>query len=175
MNGEHAIFKFKDKKWGSEVDEEYGNYDYLMGADLDFGNPEVVEECKKWGEWYLEMTKVDGFRLDAVKHIPAYFYKDWITYLRQQTKNPLFVVGEYWTAEVDKLHRYLTEIEGEISLFDVPLHYNLYEASKNENYDLRNLLNKTLVQENSMKAVTFVDNHDTQPRPSIRKLYFKLV
>lgn len=175
MNGEHAIFKFKDKKWGSEVDEEYGNYDYLMGADLDFGNPEVVEECKKWGEWYLETTKVDGFRLDAVKHIPAYFYKDWITYLREQTKKPLFAVGEYWTAEVDKLHRYLTEIEGEVSLFDVPLHYNLYEASKNENYDLRNLLNKTLVQENSMKAVTFVDNHDTQPRPSIRKLYFKLV
>ena len=39
----------------------------------------------------------------------------------------------------------------------------MYQASKDENYDLRNIFNKTLVQENSSKAVTFVDNHDTQP------------
>ena len=51
-----------------------------MGADIDFENPEVIEECKKWGKWYLETTKVDGLRLDAVKHIDADFYKDWINY-----------------------------------------------------------------------------------------------
>lgn len=177
MNGEHAIFKFKDKTWGNEVDEEYGNYDYLMGADLDFENSEVIEECKRWGEWYLETTKVDGFRLDAIKHIPAYFYKEWIEHLREKSGKSLFTVGEYWTAEVDKLHRYLTEIEGEISVFDVPLHYHLYEASKNTEYDLRNLFTKTLVQENSMKAVTFVDNHDTQPGQALESFidsWFKL-
>lgn len=171
INGENAIFKFKNKKWKEQVDEEHGNYDYLMGADLDFDNPEVVEECKTWGQWYLAITEVDGFRLDAIKHIPAYFYKDWIKTLRENTKKSLFTVGEYWTTEVEKLHRYLTEIEGEISLFDVPLHYNLYEASKNEAYDLRNIFTKTFVQENSTKAVTFVDNHDTQPRSSITKFY----
>lgn len=48
--GEKSIFKFIDKEWGKEVDEEFGNYDYLMGADLDFGNPRVVEECINWGE-----------------------------------------------------------------------------------------------------------------------------
>ncbi len=163
MNGEHAIFRFKDKTWGNEVDEEYGNYDYLMGADLDFENPEVVAECKRWGEWYTTLTTINGFRLDAIKHIPAYFYKDWIRYIREKTGKSLFTVGEYWTAEVDKLHLYLTEIEGEISLFDVPLHYRFFEASKTEGYDLRNLFSKTLLQENSAKAVTFVDNHDTQP------------
>ncbi len=166
-NGENAIFKFKNKSWGNEVDEEHGNYDYLMGADLDFENPEVIEECKRWGKWYIDMTKVDGFRLDAVKHIPAYFYKYWLRYLREETKRTLFTVGEYWSADVDKLHRYLTETEGELSLFDVPLHYNLYEASRNDNYDLRNILERTLVKENSNKAVTFVDNHDTQPGQSL--------
>ncbi len=165
--GEIALFKFKDKEWGTEVDEEHGNYDYLMGADLDFENPEVVEECTRWGEWYIDMTKVDGFRLDAVKHIPAYFYKGWIKHLREKTKRTLFTVGEYWSAEVDKLHRYITETDGEISLFDVALHYNMYHASKDENYDLRNILEKTLVKENSSKAVTFVDNHDTQPGQSL--------
>ena len=160
---EHAIFKFKDKDWSIAVDEEFGNYDYLMGADIDFANPEVVEECNKWGKWYLELTGVDGFRLDAVKHINANFYKDWIKKLREETKQELFTVGEYWSGDVSKLHRYISETEGEISLFDVPLHYKFSSASKEENYDLSQLLERTLVKENSSKAVTFVDNHDTQP------------
>ncbi len=159
---EKALFKFKDKNWSNAVDEEFGNFDYLMGADLDFANEEVVEECTNWGKWYLDITKVDGFRLDAVKHINANFYKNWIRELRKDAKDELFTVGEYWSGDVSKLHRYITETEGEISLFDVPLHYNLYNASKDFNYDLTKILDKTLVKENSSKAVTFVDNHDTQ-------------
>ena len=159
---EKALFKFKDKNWSNAVDEEFGNFDYLMGADLDFANEEVVEECTNWGKWYLDITKVDGFRLDAVKHINANFYKNWIRELRNDAKDELFTVGEYWSGDVSKLHRYITETEGEISLFDVPLHYNLYNASKDFNYDLTKILDKTLVKENSSKAVTFVDNHDTQ-------------
>lgn len=166
--GEKAIFKFKDKEWADIVDEEFGNFDYLMGADLDFQNEEVIEECKKWGKWYLELTNVDGFRLDAVKHIDAKFYNDWIKYLREETKKELFSVGEYWSSDVQKLHRYITETEGQISLFDVPLHYNFYNASKDSNYDLRTIFNNTLLKDNSSKAVTFVDNHDTQPGQSLQ-------
>ena len=165
---EHAIFKFKDKDWSVAVDEEFGNYDYLMGADIDFKNPEVVEECTKWGEWYLETTKVDGFRLDAVKHIDANFYKNWIKELRKESGDELFTVGEYWSGDISKLHRYITETEGEISLFDVPLHYHLEVASKDENYDMSKILEGTLVKENPSKAVTFVDNHDTQPGQSLQ-------
>ena len=160
---EHAIFKFKDKNWNEAVDEEYGNYDYLMGADLDFKNPKVVEECIKWGKWYLELTDVDGLRLDAVKHIPADFYNNWIDEMRRITNKELFTVGEYWSGDITKLHRYINETEGKISLFDVPLHYNFSSASKDENYDLTKILDNTLTKENSSKAVTFVDNHDTQP------------
>ena len=160
---EHAIFKFKDKDWSIAVDEEYGNYDYLMGADLDFKNPEVIEECTRWGKWYLETTKVDGFRLDAVKHIDSDFYKNWIKKLREESGDELFTVGEYWSGDISKLHRYITKTEGEISLFDVPLHYHLENASKDENYDMSKILEGTLVKENPSKAVTFVDNHDTQP------------
>ena len=170
---EHAIYKFKNKDWSGSVDEEFGNYDYLMGADLDFENPEVVEECTKWGKWYLELTKVDGFRLDAVKHIDSAFYKNWIRTLRKQTKDELFTVGEYWTGDVSKLHRYIEKTEGEISLFDVPLHYNLATASKQENYNLSQILEHTLVKENSSKAVTFVDNHDTQPNQALESFVEK--
>lgn len=165
---QNAIFKFKDKNWNEAVDEEFGNYDYLMGADIDFTNKEVVEECTNWGKWYLETTNVDGFRLDAVKHIPAFFYKAWIQELREESGKELFTVGEYWSGDISKLHRYITETEGKISLFDVPLHYNLEAASKNENYDLSKILEGTLVKENPSMAVTFVDNHDTQPGQSLQ-------
>ena len=165
---EHAIFKFKDKSWSGAVDEEFGNYDYLMGADIDFKNSEVVEECTNWGKWYLDTTKVDGFRLDAVKHIDAEFYKNWIKTLREETKDELFSVGEYWSGDISKLHRYIKETEGKISLFDVPLHYHLEAASKDENYDMSKILDGTLIKENSSRAVTFVDNHDTQPGQALQ-------
>lgn len=175
--GEHAIFKFKDKNWDNSVDEEFGNFDYLMGADIDFTNPEVVEECHKWAKWYLETTKVNGLRLDAVKHINAGFYKDFIKNIKKEVSQKLFVVGEYWSSDVSKLHRYIEETDGQISLFDVPLHFNLYSAANDENYDLSKILDNTLVKENPSKAVTFVDNHDTQPCQSLQSFltgWFKL-
>ena len=174
---EHAIFKFINKEWANEVDEEFGNFDYLMGADVDFQNEEVREELLRWGKWYIETTDVDGFRLDAVKHINAEFYEQWLKELRKDLKEELFAVGEYWSGDVSKLHRYITETNGETSLFDVPLHYNFYNASRDENYDLTQILDKTLMKENPSKAVTFVDNHDTQPEQSLQSYverWFKL-
>jgi len=165
---EHAIFKFINKEWANEVDEEFGNFDYLMGADIDFQNEEVRKELLNWGKWYIETTDVDGFRLDAVKHINADFYEQWLKELRKDLKEELFAVGEYWSGDVSKLHRYITETNGETSLFDVPLHYNFYNASRDENYNLTQILDKTLMKENPSKAVTFVDNHDTQPEQSLQ-------
>lgn len=160
----HATFLFQDKTWDSQVDNENGNYDYLMGADLDFSNPRVVSELKRWGEWYLDTTHIDGFRLDAVKHINASFYQDWLYHMRQYTHQELFTVGEYWHGDVQKLLQYLSEVNYSLSLFDVPLHYHFYEASRSfGQYDMSQIFNNTLVQKACMNAVTFVDNHDTQP------------
>jgi alpha-amylase len=50
-----------------------------------------------------------------------------------------------------------------MSLFDSSLHHNLHDASKNPDYDLREIFNETLVASHPDKAVTVVDNHDTQP------------
>lgn len=49
-----------------------------MGENIDFRNHAVTEEIKYWARWVMEQTQCDGFRLDAVKHIPAWFYKEWI-------------------------------------------------------------------------------------------------
>jgi alpha-amylase len=127
-------------------------------------HPEVVNELRNWGVWYVNAVKLDGFRLDAVKHIKFDFMRDWLNHVRSATGKELFTVGEYWSRDLGKLRNYLSQVNGNMSLFDVPLHYNLYEASNSGGYyDMRNILNGTLVKDNPVKAVTFVDNHDTQP------------
>ncbi|WP_207637611.1 MULTISPECIES: alpha-amylase [Eubacteriales] len=127
--GEKAIFKFQGKEWDSEVDSENGNYDYLMGADVDLGNPQVVEELTRWGLWYLNETGVDGFRIDAAKHIRFTFFRDWLHALRRLTGKPVFAVGEYWNQSADALCHYIGVTGGSLSLFDVPLHQQFCQAS----------------------------------------------
>lgn len=159
-----SVFKLEGKNWDSEVDGENGNYDYLMGADLDMDNPEVLAELDRWGAWYIAETGVDGLRIDAVKHISFAFFSAWLARLRQETGKELFAVGEYWKPDVVALQHYLDCSKYCMSLFDVPLHFNFHEASHcGGNYDMRRILENSLVCANPFKAVTFVDNHDTQP------------
>ena len=94
LNRESGIFRFIGKEWDKDVDDELGNYDYLLGSDVDFSDEEVINELDYWGKWYVKTTKVDGFRLDAVKHISFSFYKNWLKKLREETKKELFSVGE---------------------------------------------------------------------------------
>ncbi|MEO8404104.1 MAG: alpha-amylase family glycosyl hydrolase, partial [Chitinophagaceae bacterium] len=67
--------------WEEMLEDENGNFDYLMGCDIEFRNPNVREELKKWGEWYVDTAHLDGFRLDALKHISHHFYTDWLDHL----------------------------------------------------------------------------------------------
>ncbi|MDR0299978.1 MAG: alpha-amylase [Streptococcaceae bacterium] len=162
---EHAIFELQGQSWSPEVDSENGNYDYLMGANLDMDVPETIEQLEKWGSWFTEITKIDGFRLDAVKHIDFHYFKNWLIARQKQmgkVEMP-FVVGEYWADDVGKLINYLDESGNVLNLFDVPLHFNLYRASSsNGSFDMRDLFKGTLTASRPDYAVTFVDNHDTQ-------------
>jgi alpha-amylase len=164
--GHHnGIYRFVDKQWDDRVDTDNGNYDYLMGCDLDMSNPGVRKECEDWGSWYLNLTKADGVRLDAVKHIDQSFFEEWLAKMRQAVNNPnLFAVGEYWNGDINRLMYYLDANHNCLSLFDVALHFRFYDASHGfGNYDMGSIFNDTVVQRRPMNAVTFVDNHDTQP------------
>jgi alpha-amylase len=122
------------------------------------------------GRVVLETTGVEGFRLDAVKHIPASFYKDWFAHLKQKFPGrEVFGVAEYWSGDLAELNAYIDRTEGVMRLFDVPLHYHLMEASqRGRDYDLSKIFEGTLVQHNPLMAVTFVDNHDSQPGQSLQ-------
>ena len=149
---------------GGASDKDADKYDYLMSAGLDFDNLEVREEFTNWSKWYTNECKLDGYRLDDLVHANKYFFRDWMKAMRENSERELFAVGDYWHWDVNQLLDYIRACDGEISLFDVPLHFNLHNCSKaNGAYDLRTIFDGTLVAVNPLKAVTFVDNHESQP------------
>ncbi len=49
----------------------------------------------------------------------------------------------------------------QVTFFDVPLHYNFHQASKaGSKYDLRKILDNSIMKFRPGDAVTFVDNHE---------------
>lgn len=254
--GNESVYLFKGKHWSDETDSENVNFDYLMGVDLDFDNPDTCQALLDWGKWYFETVQPDALRLDAVKHISFESYREWLKLIRRETGKDFFAVGEYWSGELDKLLHYInvvvdgapsripekkaeqvaepadsepdaadsdqiaesnperkdgskqessdhsvpesgqnseTDVSREaqkiaaagnvdqlenqtpkkvkgtqIALFDVPLHFAfLNAATSNGTYDMRTLFDGTLVKARPECAVTFVDNHDTQPGQSL--------
>ncbi|WP_426817999.1 alpha-amylase [Winslowiella sp. 2C04] len=169
---ENGVFKivndYTGEGWNEQVDDELGNFDYLMGANIDFRNHAVTEELKYWARWVMNEVHCTGFRLDAVKHIPAWFYKEWIDHIQEVAEQPMFIVAEYWSHEVDKLQQYIDQVDGKTMLFDAPLHMNFHHASQQgADYDLSQIFNDTLVATDAFHAVTIVANHDTQPLQSL--------
>jgi len=167
----NTVYLFEGKEFDDYVALENGNFAYLMGADLDFQEDSVREELTNWGKWYLDTTGADGFRLDAVKHISAWFFPEWVDAMEKHAGKDLFVVGEYWSPDLPSLHWYLDSLGDRMSLFDVTLHYNFHYASKaGGNYDMRKILKGTLMEQRSYHAVTFVENHDSQPLQALESV-----
>jgi alpha-amylase len=165
------VYLIEGKKFDDYVDMEKGNFAYLMGCDLDFQDQWVQTEITNWGKWYLDTTGVDGLRLDAIKHISSWFFPKWLDELEKHAGKDLFIVGEYWTPNINTLHSYIDAIAGKMSVFDVPLHYNFSRASKSGgNYDMREILDGTLMQQRPTHAVTFVENHDSQPLQALESV-----
>ncbi len=161
------IFRFTGKRWARNVDPEKGNFDYLMGMNVDMANPAVIRETQNWLSWYINETHIDGLRLDAVKHISFSFYAKLLPYIREETGMEIPAVGEYWSGDLERLLHYLDMVNNQMALFDVALHYNFFDASQGRR-SLNKIFENTLVQRRPLNAVTFVDNHDTQDGQSLQ-------
>ncbi len=81
-NGQHDVGEtgesFDDtgldpSRWTS-ADRGYGDGKYNMGNP---GYEDVGAYLIRAGRWLMDYTRADGLRLDAVKHVPAYFFGDY--------------------------------------------------------------------------------------------------
>lgn len=159
-----TVYLVEGHQFDDYVALEKGNFAFLMGCDLDFQNADVRTEITHWGKWYLDVTEADGLRVDAIKHISSWFFPEWLDELEKHTAKDLFVVGEYWVPNLESLLWYIDAVDGRMAVFDVCLHYNFHYASKaGGHYDMQRILDGTVMQHRPTHAVTFVENHDSQP------------
>lgn len=148
-------------------------YGFFWGGmpDLNFDNPKVREEIYDIGRFWLEEVGVDGFRLDAAKHIfpddrPLDNHAFWKEFRAKMEaiKPDIYLVGEVY----DKKEIVAPYLPGLPALFNFDFHYTLLETMNTENGML--LANKQKEVLDFYQAITpsFIDatfssNHD-QPR-----------
>jgi len=139
-----------------------------MFANLHYNHPEVKEEMTKWGKWIAKTLQCNGFRLDAIKHISHDFIRDFAKKIKQEWGDEFYIVGEFWNPELRLCQEFLDTVDYKIDLFDVALHLKLEAVSKGgREFDLSTIFDDTLVKSHPSNAVTFVDNHDTQPHEAL--------
>ncbi|MGK7397522.1 MAG: alpha-amylase family glycosyl hydrolase [Candidatus Cyclobacteriaceae bacterium M3_2C_046] len=116
-------------------DEMY--YGFFWGGmpDLNFNNPKVKEEIFDAGRFWLEEVGVDGFRLDAARHIfdekAEDNHKFWVEFKQamEQVKPDVYLVGEVWS-DVKSVAPYLKGIP---ALFNFDMGLKILEAVKTGN------------------------------------------
>ena len=160
--GRPNIYLFAGKGWDYRVSREHSNYDYLMGLDLDFDSPKVAKYMKEWGQWFTNELDLDGYRIDAAKHIKFSYLKDWVEHQRE-SKGQIFAVAEYLSTDRTELLEYINETDGTMHVMDFPLELNFSRASRDQKYQLTSLFEGSLSQKAPDHAVTMVGSHDTQP------------
>ncbi|MCH6199992.1 alpha-amylase family glycosyl hydrolase [Aquiflexum sp. LQ15W] len=148
-------------------------YGFFYGGmpDLNFDNPKVREEIYEIGRFWLEDVGVDGFRLDAAKHIfpddrPLDNHAFWKEFRDKMTsiKPDIYLVGEVY----DKKEIVAPYLPGLPALFNFDFHYTLIESYKKEDGMLLAKKQKEVldfyngITEEFIDA-TFSSNHD-QPR-----------
>ncbi|MBR4984526.1 MAG: hypothetical protein IKY83_02140 [Proteobacteria bacterium] len=128
--------------------------------DINYENADARKTMVDHAIWLIKQTNVDGFRVDAVKHMNIQFIKD----LRAATDKlfantgiMFYMVGETFTGDVGLLNKY---IGADLlhAQFDFPLYYKLGNVLRGHGlYDLAANYN---AQFNSDLMGIFMGNHD---------------
>jgi alpha-amylase len=161
--------------WGQQVWFPYNNLYFYSTfsanfADLNYNNPEVQVEMQNVVRFWLEDIGVDGFRLDAAKHMieegsnqantaaTHTFWENFRTFYKQI--NPLAItVGEIWdTPEITA--EYLQGDEFDLA-FDFYLAYNFIQPVNDGNsLPLNDQIELSYTSVPSNQFATFLTNHD---------------
>lgn len=161
------------RQWHDPGKGEDFYYGFFWGGmpDLNFDNPKVREEIYDIGRFWLEEIGVDGFRLDAAKHIfpddrPLDNHAFWKEFRAKMEaiKPDVYLVGEVY----DKKEIVAPYLPGLPALFNFDFHYTLLDALNKEDGMLLAKKQKEVIDFYQGITPTFIDatfssNHD-QPR-----------
>lgn len=145
----------------SWFDQEQIEIGELHGLpDLAQENPAVSEYLFDVSRYWIEETGCDGFRLDAVKHVPAAFWEDYTRRIKELAGPDFLLLGEVFWGDAWRIKPYADL--GFDHLFDIPGYYairntfnkgaSLGDFSKFYELNARDLPGTSFA--------TLIDNHD---------------
>ncbi|MEC0368931.1 alpha-amylase family glycosyl hydrolase [Paenibacillus chibensis] len=142
---------------------ENGIYKNLYDlADLNHNNSTIDTYFKNAIRLWLDMG-IDGIRVDAVKHMPFGWQKNWMSSI--YSYKPVFTFGEWFlgTNETDANNTYFANESG-MSLLDFRFSQKVRQVFRDGSdtmYGLDSMLSSTAADYYSVNdQVTFLDNHD---------------
>ena len=113
---------------------------------------------------WIEAVRPDGFRIDAVRHMPLEFLARYSADIRGQVGGGFLLLGEDFQGDALSLSHTFAE-GGFGALFDFPLHYAMLDVYCNDQPPGRiaAALSADEHYDQPQRLVTFLDNHD-RPR-----------
>jgi len=144
--------------WQDQVQIERGELHGL--PDLAQEVPAVRDYLFEVSKYWIETTGCDGFRLDAVKHIPRSFWEDYTQRIRALAGDDFLLLGEVFWGEAWRIEPY--DDLGFDYLFDIPGYYAIRNTFNkgagmgafSNFYEL----NRQSINQTAM--ATLIDNHD---------------
>lgn len=147
------------EKWDDPV--ELVTKDVHGLPDLAQDKPEVYRHLLDASLMWIREVKPDGFRLDAVKHMPLSFWRKYNADIRSAAGEDFLLLGEMLDGDPRVLAR--TQREGDFTaLFDFPLHFAVNDVFCKDQpaTKLAVILSNDRMYEDAFSLVTLADNHD---------------
>lgn len=137
------------------------NHNIFGLPDFASQKPVVKRFFKLVGRHWMQMLEPDGYRLDAVKHVPLDFWADFNAEMRRAGGENFLLLGEYLHGDPQACKK-VWQAGDFNSLFDFPLYYTLKEVFA-EHGSMKKLASRLYFDRNYGDAsflATFIDNHD---------------
>lgn len=171
LAGSEATGRFTMAPWDFHPQNWHGDwYEAVAGlADCAQEVPYVRDGFYKWIRWFDKQTGVDGYRIDAVKHMKPEFTEGLLYQVQEGMGQQKFAVGEYYDGNPNTLGWWVDANRRRSSVFDFGLFFNLLSMAHGNGYfDMRGLRSRFM---DDRKSVTFVNSHDTFRRANGLHLY----
>jgi len=170
---DNPIYK-KHKNWftslilpdGSKNIRRFDEHPYTTWFDIflpsfDYENSDsAIQYMIKNGVYWIAKTDADGFRLDAVKHIPHKFWRELRSAIQKKFKVRVWFIGETISSR-DKILDWISpsELDGQ---FDFPLYWVIRDCF-GRNRSFKDLAQETMESINKFSAgiwAPLLGNHD---------------
>ena len=127
--------------------------------DLAQEDPYVRDELFRWIRWVDRQTGVDGYRIDAAKHMPAAFVEGLLWQVQEGLGQERYAFSEVFDGNPGHLEDYVSSVQRRSSVYDFTLFYRLLDMTRQAGaFDMRRLRERMY---DDTKRVTFVNTHDT--------------